>query len=32
MQVLFWVGMVPLAAAAAAGFVMVETRGRALPA
>jgi MFS family permease len=32
MQVLFWVGLVPLAAAAAAWFVMVETRGRALPA
>jgi MFS family permease len=32
MQVLFWVGVVPLAAAAAASFIMVETRGRALPA
>jgi MFS family permease len=32
MQVLFWVGVVPLAAAVAAGFLLVETRGRALPA
>jgi MFS family permease len=32
MQVLFWVGVVPLAAAVAAGFLMVETRGRTLPA
>jgi MFS family permease len=31
MQVLFWVGLVPLAAAVAARFVMVETRGRRLP-
>ena len=32
MRVLFWVGLVPLAAALAACFLMVETRGRALPA
>lgn len=32
MQVLFWVGAVPLAAAVAACFLLVETRGRALPA
>jgi MFS family permease len=32
MQVLFWVALVPLAAAVAACFLMVETRGRALPA
>jgi MFS family permease len=32
MQVLFWVGVVPLAAAGAACFLLVETRGRSLPA
>lgn len=31
MQVLFWLGLVPLAAALVARFVVVETRGRALP-
>jgi MFS family permease len=32
MRVLFWVALVPLAAALVARFVIVETRGRALPA
>ncbi len=32
MQVLFWLGLVPLAAALLSHFVVVETRGRALPA
>ena len=32
MQVLFWLGLVPLGAALIAWFVMVETRGRTLPA
>ncbi len=31
-QVLFWLGVVPLAAALLSYFVVVETRGRALPA
>jgi hypothetical protein len=31
-QVLFWLGVVPLAAALISWFVVVETRGRALPA
>ena len=31
-QVLFWLGLVPLAAALLSYFVVVETRGRALPA
>jgi hypothetical protein len=29
---LFWVGVIPLAAAIAAPFLIVETRGQALPA
>ncbi|GEM_PF-5362303 len=32
MRVLFWVALVPLAAALVAPLVIVETRGRALPA
>jgi hypothetical protein len=32
MRVLFWVALVPLAAALVARLVIVETRGRALPA
>jgi cyanate permease len=32
MQVLCWLGLVPLTAALAARFVVVETRGRTLPA
>jgi MFS family permease len=32
MQVLFWLGLVPLAAAFVSWFVVVETRGRTLPA
>jgi MFS family permease len=32
MRILLWVAVVPLAAALAARFVIVETRGRALPA
>jgi len=32
MQVLFWLGLVPLAASLVAWFVVVETRGRTLPA
>jgi MFS family permease len=32
MQILFWVGLVPLAAALLVPFVVVETRGRPLPA
>jgi MFS family permease len=31
-QVLFWLGLVPLGAALVSWFVVVETRGRALPA